>query len=156
MWERARRRALRLGIQFSLSRNAINIPRRCPALGIPLVAGKARSCNSPSLDRIEPAKGYVDDNVRVLSDQANRLKSNHTLSELRHYALHARAGLRESYSKVADYVDREALLAEVRAKAAQGGPAGKEWAKVAQFLDRVFQEGFDSAGRGTPPDKDRT
>ena len=43
MWERARRRAGRLGLSFSLPRSAIVIPAACPALGIPIVTGKARS-----------------------------------------------------------------------------------------------------------------
>lgn len=138
MWERARRRAHRLGVTFSLTRDAIVIPATCPALGIPLTTGQRRSLHSPSLDRIDPARGYVADNVRVLSDHANRLKSDRTQDELERRAQHGPLELRDDYAKVAAYVDREALLAEVRAKAAAGGRVGKEWEKIAIFLDRAF------------------
>ena len=37
--------------------------------------------NSPSLDRIRPQLGYVAGNVRVISNRANHLKSNGTISE---------------------------------------------------------------------------
>jgi hypothetical protein len=39
--------------------------------------------NSPSLDRIVPEKGYVAGNIRVISQRANRIKSNATVEELR-------------------------------------------------------------------------
>ncbi len=138
IWERAKRRARRLGLKFSLTRDAIIIPRSCPALGIPIVVGGARSINSPSLDRILPAEGYVPGNVRVVSDHANRIKGDRTGRQLEERAHFGTLELREDYAKVAAYVDREALLAEVRAKATVGGPVGAEWAKIARFLDRAF------------------
>lgn len=39
--------------------------------------------NSPNLDRIVNALGYVKGNVIVVSARANRLKSDSTLDELR-------------------------------------------------------------------------
>src|SRR5258708_5621185 len=74
VWERARRRAKQRGLEFSIAKDAIVIPATCPALGIPLSLGKKRSSNSPSLDRIDPSRGYVTGNIRVISDRANRLK----------------------------------------------------------------------------------
>ncbi|MCP1937389.1 hypothetical protein J2R95_003184 [Bradyrhizobium japonicum] len=53
----------------------------CPVLGIDMKFGGDRD-NSPSLDRIEPAKGYVKGNVAFISDRANRIKSDATLEEL--------------------------------------------------------------------------
>lgn len=138
MWERARRRARRLGVAFSLTRDAIVIPATCPALGTPLVTGHRRSIHSPSLDRINPARGYVEGNVRVLSDHANRIKGDRTLRDLEQRAQHGPAQLRDDYALVAAYVERELLLVEVRARAAQGGRAGEEWAKIATFLERAF------------------
>lgn len=53
-------------------------------LGIPLsppAQGKHTN-NTATVDRIDPAKGYTKDNVRIISWRANRLKSNATISEL--------------------------------------------------------------------------
>ena len=42
--------------------------------------------SSPSLDRIIPELGYVPGNVQVISHQANTMKSNATLKELKAFA----------------------------------------------------------------------
>lgn len=141
LWDRAKKRAGRFGIKFSLTVDVIVVPEKCPALGIPLIVGEVRSKNSPSLDRITPTDGYTASNVRVLSDQANRLKGDLTLQELKDRALNGPPILREDYGKVASYVDREALLAEVWEKARQTGRMAGEWEKIAVFLERRFREG---------------
>jgi hypothetical protein len=142
IWDRAKKRAARLGVKFALKREMIVVPEACPALGIPIIVGDGRSKHSPSLDRIKPAEGYVPDNVRVLSDYANRLKNDLTLSQLRQRARSGAPALRRDYEKVAAYVEREALLAEVREKARQEGHMGEEWKKIAAFLERRFREGL--------------
>lgn len=59
-------------------------------LGIPLLwEGSNRTDNTPSLDRIVPHKGYVPDNVCVISWRANRLKSDASPAELRMLADYA-------------------------------------------------------------------
>lgn len=61
------------------------IPLHCPVLGLPLYrnsGGSAQGPNSPSLDRIDPALGYVKGNVKVISSRANSIKSNATPEEL--------------------------------------------------------------------------
>ena len=79
----AKRRALKLGIPFALSWKDIVIPKLCPVLGIPLVAGKGfRENGSPSLDRIDNDLGYVPGNVIVVSWRANALKRDATIKEL--------------------------------------------------------------------------
>lgn len=138
LWDRARKRARERGVDFSIARTSIAIPAVCPALGIPIKVGGSRSLNSPSLDRVLPSRGYVPGNVRVISDQANRLKGDRTLAELKVRAAEGPVELRRDYALVAAYVDREALLSEVWAKAEQGGRAGEEWAKIARALDRLF------------------
>lgn len=86
--EYARRRAMASGIDFDLSYDSLNVPEECPVLGIPLFSGfgegKSSSgrYNSPSLDRIDPKKGYTNDNVIIISWRANRIKSDATLEEL--------------------------------------------------------------------------
>lgn len=79
----ARHRAKQKGLPFDLSHEDIYIPRFCPALGIPLRAGRGvLADSSPTLDRISPAAGYVRGNVLVVSNRANRLKGDATWSEL--------------------------------------------------------------------------
>lgn len=60
-------------------------PLTCPVLGITINwtnEGKGSPNDSPSIDRMIPELGYVKGNVRVISQKANRLKSNASLSEL--------------------------------------------------------------------------
>jgi hypothetical protein len=55
---------------------------KCPLFGTPLIIGDKTRVNNPSVDRIIPSKGYIEGNVRIISNEANRLKSNATLKEL--------------------------------------------------------------------------
>ncbi|MBB3990312.1 hypothetical protein [Croceicoccus naphthovorans] len=60
-----------------------------PILGIPIYiakGGRGGKDHSPSLDRIRPKLGYVPGNVIVISNRANRLKSDATIRELRDIA----------------------------------------------------------------------
>ena len=83
--EHARQRALKLGVEFDLELADIVIPEVCPVLGLKLEwsFGQRASANkaSPSLDRMDPLKGYVKGNVFVISNRANHLKNNGTLEE---------------------------------------------------------------------------
>lgn len=79
-----KRRAKERGIAFNLSIHDIFIPKICPLLSIEMKRAKIfLKDNSPSLDRIDPARGYVPGNVWVVSYKANRIKSNATLNELK-------------------------------------------------------------------------
>lgn len=139
--ERARRRAKRAGIRFRLDRSDVLVPPTCPALGKPLLVGRPRSAASPSLDRIQPERGYVRGNVRVVCDAANRLKSDLTLAQLQGRARTAKGERRDAYLKLSRYVERELLLQEVRIKARRGGREGEVWAELAKSLDRLFSRG---------------
>ena len=80
----AKMRARRKGLCFSLTWEDCNIPTYCPILGIKLEGHLGRlSDDSPSLDRIIPEKGYIKDNVWVISNRANRIKNDATLEELK-------------------------------------------------------------------------
>lgn len=62
------------------------IPTHCPILGIPvypMVGNKGGGAHSPSIDRIIPERGYVPGNIVIISNRANRLKSDATIDELR-------------------------------------------------------------------------
>ncbi len=85
LWCGAKKRAAVKGLEFTLSIHDIPaVPATCPVLGISIGqegAGRATD-NSPSLDRIKPALGYVVGNVRIVSWRANRLRNDATAREL--------------------------------------------------------------------------
>lgn len=81
-----RSRCRRQGIYFNITVEDLAVPEFCPALGIPLIYNPqvhSRPDSSPSVDRIDPSKGYVKGNVRIISFRANRIKSDATLAELK-------------------------------------------------------------------------
>jgi hypothetical protein len=61
----------------------------CPILGVQLEwsarrgNGPGAMANSPSLDRIDPSKGYVKGNVWIISNKANAIKNDATHEELK-------------------------------------------------------------------------
>lgn len=140
--ERARKRARQQGLEFSIRREDIIVPNTCPVLGIPIVIGGKRSENSPSLDRIDPALGYVPGNVRVISDKANRLKGRRSLVQLEALAAQGSLALRDDYRKVAEYVRREELLREIRLKAFGRGASTSGLRELVPILDRIFAIGL--------------
>lgn len=82
---RVKSRAKSYNIPFNLELEDILVPEICPVLGIPITSkpgGGANQPGSPSLDRVNPSKGYIKGNVRVISNRANLLKSNATLEEM--------------------------------------------------------------------------
>ena len=85
IWCSASKRAKENNIIFSLEPNDIpNIPDICPILGINIkkntIAGPLDS--SPSIDRIKPELGYIVGNIRIISNRANRLRSDANTKEL--------------------------------------------------------------------------
>ena len=80
--KQAKQRSKDYNLAFSIDREDIVIPEYCPVLGIKLFFGnKTVKNNSPTVDKIIPALGYVKGNVRVISYRANHLKNNATLDE---------------------------------------------------------------------------
>jgi hypothetical protein len=60
---------------------------RCPVLEVPLQKGTGTATDySPSLDRIDSAKGYVPGNIVVMSFLANQIKNDATWQELERIA----------------------------------------------------------------------
>lgn len=83
MLSAAKHRAKRTGKEFSISITDIIIPEFCPVLGIRLnLENSGTLPDSPSLDRIDSSKGYVQGNIRVISWRANKLKSDASLEEI--------------------------------------------------------------------------
>ena len=94
----ARASAKKKGLPFNLELSDIVIPAHCPVLGIELQRGvRGRNDNSPSIDRIIPALGYVRGNILIISWRANRIKNDASIEELAKIAafyggLHERLG----------------------------------------------------------------
>ena len=84
MLARAKSRAKKNNLAFNIELADIIIPERCPLLGIKIESTEVRnSPNNPSLDKIIPEKGYIKGNVWVISNRANTLKNDATLTELK-------------------------------------------------------------------------
>ena len=84
LYMHAKQRAKKAGIKLNITFADIHIPLFCPLLGIRLkpCIGQGPDDASPTLDRLRPHLGYTKGNVWVISNRANRAKSNLSLSEL--------------------------------------------------------------------------
>lgn len=83
IFDRAKSRATKKGIPFDITLDDIVIPETCPILNIPLIRAEGlMTDNSPSIDRLNPSLGYVQRNIAIISNRANRIKSNATAGEL--------------------------------------------------------------------------
>lgn len=97
--EQSKKRAKNSGIMHTISAADIDAPEYCPILGIKLTSneGGFPLANSYSLDKLEPQKGYVPGNVKVISYRANSIKSDGTFEE---------------HIKIAKYINSEKNLLE--------------------------------------------
>jgi hypothetical protein len=87
----AKNRALKKGVPFNITSAYVFsiLTDECPVFGTKfqwLGNGKIGP-NSPSLDRINPAKGYVEGNLMIISSKANNIKSAYTSSDIFKVAL---------------------------------------------------------------------
>lgn len=96
MWTSAKHRAKLKGVKFEITPQDITIPLCCPVLGTTLArkATKGPADTSPTLDRLQPEKGYVVGNIAVISLRANRIKNDATLEELEKVTSWLRAALK--------------------------------------------------------------
>jgi hypothetical protein len=82
------------GVPFDLEpqdiKDKLNLAgSKCPVLGVDMEISKLGSKNNdltPSIDRIDPKKGYVKGNIIVVSMRANRIKTDATVDEIRKVA----------------------------------------------------------------------
>ncbi|MCY0910859.1 hypothetical protein [Massilia antarctica] len=91
----AKVRAKQNSLPFNLELADVVIPETCPVLGLTLKWGCAKrqiDC-SPTIDRVDPQKGYVKGNIFVISWRANRLKSDASLDEMRAVVAYFEAAL---------------------------------------------------------------
>jgi hypothetical protein len=90
MFTRARARAKAKQLDFNIDNEYVRslVVSHCPIFGVPLEWSYARGSKpktlpfSPSLDRIDPTKGYTKGNLWIISNKANMIKSNATHEEL--------------------------------------------------------------------------
>jgi hypothetical protein len=74
----------------------------CPVFGIPLDwscirnNGNKALPNSPSIDRIDPERGYIKGNIKIISFRANQIKSDGSPSELKLVAAYCAKALVDS------------------------------------------------------------
>jgi len=80
IWKAAKDNAKKAGIEFNIEKSDIVIPEVCPVFGKPFVYGDRRW--SASIDRIDSDKGYVKGNIQIISNLANRMKSDASPEEL--------------------------------------------------------------------------
>lgn len=84
-------KAKKLNLDFDITWKDILPPTTCPVFGAPLRLTAERNGfqampDAASVDRIDNKRGYVKDNVRVISNRANLLKKDATVVELRQLA----------------------------------------------------------------------
>jgi hypothetical protein len=86
----AKVRAKKRGVPFDLSAAYIYsiLPDNCPVFGNPFKfrGNGVLGPNSPSIDRISPAKGYVEGNIVIVSLKANQIKNAFTAADIRRVA----------------------------------------------------------------------
>lgn len=86
MWKRAKHRAQYdyKGMEFTIQKEDIILPERCPYFDVPFLPLDKRW--GYSLDRIDSSKGYIPGNVEVISRLANTMKNNATADALVKFA----------------------------------------------------------------------
>ena len=94
----ARRRAKDKNLPFDIDLDYVRsiagenaeLASHCPVFGVPLDWSRIRGDNggrplpnSPSIDRIDPERGYVKGNIKIISFRANQIKSDASHQELK-------------------------------------------------------------------------
>jgi hypothetical protein len=82
----ARNRAKKKNVPFNITIDYVEsiLTPKCPVYGTQFqwVGNRKILPISPSLDRIDPAKGYVEGNVVIISSKANNIKSAYKAADL--------------------------------------------------------------------------
>ena len=85
LWRNAKLRARKRSIEFNITVQDIIIPNKCPIYNKAFEYGEKGAPGdwAPTLDRINPNKGYIRDNIAVISYRANTIKNKGTVEDLR-------------------------------------------------------------------------
>lgn len=80
----ARRRAKNKGVECTIEPDDLKpLPTHCPILGIPLRKNQGSfKWDSYSIDRVDPSKGYIPGNVRIISWRANQIKGELSFEQI--------------------------------------------------------------------------
>jgi hypothetical protein len=106
MHQRAKMRSKAKGMEFTIEVDDVVIPDYCPMTGraINVNSGKSGAYkNSPSLDRIDNAKGYVPGNIQVISQLANAMKGAASEDELVQFAMWVLKQYRPSLANLVEH-----------------------------------------------------
>ena len=77
-------KAKKYGNDFNLTLDDIKLPEKCPILNININYNNNKMLdNSPSIDKIDPPKGYTKGNIWIISKRANTIKNNASIEELK-------------------------------------------------------------------------
>lgn len=87
VFQGCKQRAKARSIYFDLKLEDIVIPDKCPYLKVPFIIGtKDNYQYTHSIDRIDNSKGYVKDNIEIITMKANSMKNNASNEELIQFA----------------------------------------------------------------------
>jgi hypothetical protein len=80
----AKKRAGKAGVEFTLtSRTIPPCPPQCPCCGVEMRVGDEHGrSNAPSLDRLDPSRGYTAENVLWICHRCNTRKGEWTPGEM--------------------------------------------------------------------------
>lgn len=99
--KRARDNNLPFDLSLEFVEKLIAETKECPYLGIPIKSNPGKlSWNSATLDRVEPALGYVESNVMLISHRANTVKNDATFDEIAKVAI----GLAKRLGKLPEFL----------------------------------------------------
>lgn len=98
----ARKRAKKKGIALNITEEYIReiMGDKCPVFGVPWAEKDGRHGPkeySPTLDRIDPARGYVVGNVVVISHRANSIKRDANAADIHRVATWLERGADAKY-----------------------------------------------------------
>lgn len=86
MLANAKKRAIKKGIEFSLTKEDIIIPDKCPLLGVEFVIGTKENYDfTPTIDRIDNTKGYIPGNIQIITNKANSMKNSASFEMLQNF-----------------------------------------------------------------------
>lgn len=128
LYNSARQRAKKLGVPFLLTlaylKSIYPTDGKCPVLDIELQRGLVTQDQSPSLDRLDPVKGYVPSNVTVISFLANRIKQNEIdptiFEKLAGWMTHPKLGA-EPNLKNRSFIRQTRMLCNAKTRAREEG-----------------------------------